>query len=145
MPSIGEIRSGDGLWLAVIHDLPDGRFVFRVYRLDQQTRRWVEVPDQPARTFATEQEAIAQVGTDCPALSGQPYQPPSADAPAETAEELRARGRQALFGAIALAIGIAFLVYHHLWPGMVFLTLGCAGLGWSIGGYDGGGYGASNS
>ncbi len=59
--------------------------------------------------------------------------------------QFRTRKHSALFGLAAAAAGVALLVFREVWPGTVVLLVGCLGLGWSIGGYGGGGYGASDS
>ncbi len=61
------------------------------------------------------------------------------------AVQFRTRKQSALFGLAAAAGGVALLVIRELGPGMLVLSVGCLGLGWSIGGYGGGGYGASDS
>ena len=142
MQTLGELRTADGHWLALVLARSGGTFDFRVFRLDAQAASWVEEPGQAANALATETEALSEVTTRFPQFVGQSYRQHPLEDPPETPEAVPARGRQALLSAVALAIGIAFLYLHHFWPGVVFLSVGCLGLGWSIGGYDGGSYGS---
>ena len=59
--------------------------------------------------------------------------------------QFRTRKQSVLFGLAAAAGGVTLLVLREVGPGTLVLLVGCLGLGWSIGGYGGGGYGASDS
>lgn len=145
MLSIGELKSSDGLWAAIIYLRTTGTYGFRLWQLDPKTQAWVEVAGQVEPILTSEAAAISETTARHPQFLGQDYRRLSQEEPPESPEALRNRGRHALLGAASLAIGIAFLCFGHLWPGLGFLTLGCLGLGWSIGGYGSVGYGGSNS
>lgn len=145
MLSLGELRSPDGLWTAIIYLRTTGTYGFRLWQCDAQTQTWVEAAGQTESVFASEKAAISDATTRHPQFAGQTYRPSPQEEPPESPEALRARGRHAMLSALGLAIGIALLYFRYLWPGLVFLSLGCLGLGWSIGGYGSAGYGGSNS
>ena len=55
------------------------------------------------------------------------------------------RGLQASLGGLGLTLGLVLLYFKLFWPGIVILSIGCLSLEWSIGGFGGGGCGASDS
>lgn len=61
------------------------------------------------------------------------------------ADDSRGRLLPFLLGVAGLAVGLLLLARRQLVVGTIVLSIGCLSLGWSIGGFGGGGYGASDS
>lgn len=60
-------------------------------------------------------------------------------------DDSRGRLLPFLLGVTGLAVGLLLLARRQLVVGTIVLSIGCLSLGWSIGGFGGGGYGASDS
>lgn len=143
MEPLGELRTEDGLWAAVVYANADGVFDFRLFQLSADKAGWVMVEGQAEKSFGTQKAAISAARACYPQLAKAPYRIEPSEDPPESPQSLR--GRFMLFGGVALVAGVSFLVVENFWAGLVALTIGCLLFGWSIGGHGGGGYGGSNS
>lgn len=145
MEPVGELRSADGRWVAVVYIKASDTFDIRLFGLDDGTHAWVEVAGQNPGDIASQRAAIAEARRRFSQLRDASYRILAAEEAVESSERSGRRGGLALLGAIGIVSGLGLLRFGLVLPGMAVLFVGCVGLGWSIGGFGGGGYGGSNS
>lgn len=145
MEPVGELRSADGRWAAVVYIKAGDTFDIRLFSVDENTNAWVEVAGQNASEFATQRAAIAQARARFPQLDEASYRIRVADETVESSVTSSRRMALAALGGTLLVVGLALLYFSQLWPGIAVVFVGCICLGWSIGGFGSAGYGGSNS
>lgn len=145
MLTFGSLRSQDSHWKAELYVRANGTYGFRVSRLVAHEHTWVAVPSVSESVLASEGDAIAQAALQFPQLDPTTFAYFERPADSEDAPGSSRRALLAGFGAVGVVTGVGLLYSRALTMGTIILTLGCLGLGWSIGGFGGTGYGGSDS